>query len=205
MKLYNGTSPNGMRVQVFLAEKGIEVPTINIDVMAGETHKPEYVARNSLAEVPVLELDDGQIITESLAICRYFEVLNPEPSLMGVNAAEQAHIEMWTRRMEQQIFGPVSRIGLHEMPYFESKLEQVPAYAASSRREFPKRLAWLDQEISDGRSFIAGDDFTIADITGMAAVMVCGFLDIEIPAELQSVHRWVEAVTARPSWPSTQD
>ena len=205
MKLYNGTSPNGMRVQVFLAEKGIEVPVTDIDVMAGETRKPEHVAMNSLAEVPVLELEDGQIITESLAICRYFEVLNPEPSLMGVSAAEQAHIEMWTRRMEQQIFGPVSRIGLHEMPYFEYKLEQVPAYAASSRREFPKRLAWLDMELADGRSFIAGDDFTIADITGMAAVMVCGFLDLPIPSELKSVQRWVEAVTARPSWPSTPD
>jgi len=202
MKLYNGTSPNGLRVQVFLAEKGIEVPITPIDVMGGETQKPEYVAMNSLAEVPVLELDDGQIITESLAICRYFEILNPQPSLMGVSAADQAQIEMWTRRMEQQIFGPVSRIGLHEMAYFEYKLEQVPAYAASSRREFPKRLAWLDQEISDGRPFIAGDDFSVADITGMAAVMVCGFLNIEIPEEFRSVHRWIASVTARPSWPS---
>lgn len=203
MKLYNGMSPNGMRVQVFLAEKNIEVPTSNIDVMAGDTKKAEYLALNSLGEVPVLELDDGSIITESLAICRYFEVLNPEPSLMGVGAEEQARIEMWARRMEQQIFGPVSQVGLHEMPYFEYKLEQVPAYSASLRREFPKRLAWLEKEISDGRPFIAGDKFSIADITGMAALMVCGFVAIEIPAELKAVNRWIDVVRARPSWPQT--
>lgn len=99
MKLYNGMSPNGMRVKVFLAEKNIDVPVTNIDVMAGDTKKPEYLSMNSLGEVPVLELDDGKIITESLAICRYFEILHPEPSLMGESAAEQAHIEMWTRRI----------------------------------------------------------------------------------------------------------
>jgi len=129
--------------------------------MAGDTKTPDYLARNSLGEVPVLELDDGQVISESLAICRYFEVLYPEPSLMGKTAAEQANIEMWTRRMEQQIFGIVGQIGLHEIPYFEHKLEQIPEYSASSRREFPKRLAWLEKEISDGRPFIAGDDFSV--------------------------------------------
>jgi len=202
MKLYNGMSPNGMRVKVYLAEKGIDVPVTNIDVMAGDTQKPEYLSINSLGEVPVLELDDGKIITESLAICRYFEILHPEPSLMGVSAADQANIEMWTRRMEQQIFASVGRIGLHEIPYFAHKLEQMPAYAASSRREFPKRLAWLEKEISDGRPFIAGDKFTVADITGMAAIMVCGFLDIEIPDEFKSVNKWAKSMQARPSWPS---
>jgi len=194
-----------MRVQVFLAEKNIEVHTINIDVMAGETRKAEHLALNSLGEVPVLELDDGTIITESLAICRYFEILHPELPLMGVGAESQAYIEMWTRRMEQQIFGPVSQIGLHEIPYFEHKLEQIPDYAASLRRQFPSRMAWLEKEISDGRPFIAGDNFTIADITGMAAVMVCGFMSIEIPAELEAVNRWAKAVQARTSWPARPD
>jgi len=203
MKLYNGMSPNGMRVNVFLAEKGIEVPTINIDVMAGDTKKPDYLAINSLGEVPVLELDDGQVITESLAICRYFEVQHPEPSLMGTSATEQANIEMWTRRMEQQIFGSVGQIGLHEIPYFAAKLEQMPEYAAAQRRAFPKRLAWLESEISDGRPYIAGDDFSIADITGMAAIMVCGFLNIDIPNEFKHVNTWAASMKARKSWPAT--
>ncbi|MCF6275598.1 MAG: glutathione S-transferase family protein [Robiginitomaculum sp.] len=202
MKLYNGMSPNGMRINVFLAEKDIEIPTTNINVMAGDTQKPDYLAINSLGEVPVLELDDGQIITESLAICRYLEVLHPEPSLMGVSAAEQANIEMWTRRIEQQIFSTVGTIGLHEIPYFAYKIEQFPNYAASLRKAFPKKLAWLEKEMSDGRPYIAGDKFSIADITGMAALMVCGFIKIEIPDEFKQVNKWAKAMQSRPSWPT---
>ncbi len=199
MQLYNGYSPNGMRVMVYLAEKGLEVPTTSIDVMQSGTHTDEFLARNSLGEVPVLELGDGQIITESLAICRYFEVLHPEPSLMGQSAAEQANIEMWTRRMEQQLFSIVGSIGLHEMPFFAHKLEQSAEYAASLRRAFPKKILWLNQEMSDGRSFIAGESFSIADITGMAVIMVCGFLKIEIPEDAKHVKKWAEVVMQRPS------
>lgn len=195
-------SPNGMRVQVYLAEKNIDVPTTNIDVMAGDTQNPDFLSINSLGEVPVLVLDDGQIITESLAICRYFEVLNPKPSLMGGSAAEQANVEMWARRIEQQLFATVSAIGLHEIPYFEHKIEQMPKYAASCRRTFAKKLAWLDGEISDGRPFVAGDAFSVADITGMAVLMVCGFLNIEISSELKHVNRWAKSMRARPSWPT---
>lgn len=202
MKLYNGMSPNGMRVQVYLTEKNIDVLTSNIDVMAGDTKKSDFLSMNSLGEVPVLVLDDGQIITESLAICRYFEVLNPKPSLMGESAAEQANIEMWARRIEQQIFATVSAIGLHEIPYFEHKIEQMPKYATSCRRTFAKKIAWLDGEISDGRPFIAGDKFSVADITGMAALMVCGFLNIETPSELKHVNKWTKSMRARPSWPA---
>ncbi len=202
MKLYNGMSPNGMRVKIYLAEKGIEVPVTNIDVMAGETQKPNYLALNSLGEVPVLVLDDGQIITESLAIFRYFEVLHPTPSLMGTTAAQQANIEMWARRVEQQIFATVSAIGVHEIPYFKYKIEQMPDYAVSMRRAFIKKLAWLDKEMSDGRLFIAGDDFSVADIAGMAALMVCRFINIEIPKEFTYVTKWAKSVQSRPTWPS---
>ena len=202
MKLYNGMSPNGMRVQVYLTEKNIDVPASNIDVMAGDTQKPDFRSMNSLGEVPVLVLNNGQVITESLAICRYFEVLNPKPSLMGESAAEQANIEMWTRRIEQQIFAPVSAIGLHEIPYFEHKLEQMPEYAVWCRRSFTEKLTWLEGEMSDGRPYIAGVDFSVADITGMAALMVCGFLNIEIPSELKHVNRWAKSMRARPSWPA---
>jgi glutathione S-transferase len=205
MKLYNGMSPSGLRVSVFLAEKGLDIPTTSINVLEGEARTPEFLAINSLGEVPVLELDDGQIITESLAICRYFEILHPEPSLMGQSAAEQAHIEMWSRRIELQILSVVGSIGLHEMPLFADKIQQFPNYAASQRRVFPKKLAWLDKEMSDGRSFVAGNDFTVADITGMAAMMICSFFEIEIPENLTYVKQWQESVMQRPSWPAMPD
>ena len=121
---------------------------------------------------------------------------------MGETAKQQANVEMWTRRMEQQIFGTVAAIGIHEIPYFEYKIEQFPAYAASLRKIFPKKLAWLEQEISDGRPYIVGDNFTVADITGMAAIMVCGFLKIEIPSEFKFVNKWVKSMHTRPSWPA---
>ena len=202
MKLYNGMSPSGLRVSVFLAEKGLDIPTTSINVLEGEARTPEFLAINSLGEVPVLELDDGQIITESLAICRYFEILHPEPSLMGQSAAEQAHIEMWSRRIELQILSVVGSIGLHEIPLFADKIQQFPDYAAAQRRVFPKKLAWLDKEMSDGRSFVAGNDFTVADITGMAAMMICSFFEIEIPENLTHVKQWQESVMQRPSWPA---
>lgn len=138
MKLYNGMSPNGMRVNVFLAEKGIEVPTVNIDVMAGDTKKPDCLSINSLGEVPVLKLDDGQVITESLAICRYFEVLNPEPSLMGTSAAEQANIEMWTRRMEQQIFQAVGTIVYTKSRILPPSWSKYPTMQHLYAAHFPK-------------------------------------------------------------------
>ena len=105
MKIHEFTmAPNPRRVRVFLAEKGIEVPSVQIDIGKGENRKPEFLAKNPMGAVPVLELDDGTCISESLAICRYLEELNPDPSLFGSDAEERALIEMWTRRMEAEIF-----------------------------------------------------------------------------------------------------
>ena len=157
MKLYNGMSPNGARVGVFLAEKEIELATVNVDVMKGETLKPEFLKINSLGQVPVLELDDGTIIAESVAICRYLETLHPKPALFGESAKEQAQIEMWNRRIERHIFDTVGNVGMHEMPFFANHIEQMPEYAQSLRRRFGQKLAWLNDELSDGRPYVAGD------------------------------------------------
>lgn len=201
MKLYNGLSPNGARVQVFLAEKGIEIPTVEVSVLEGQTRTPEFYKLNSLGQVPVLELSDGTVLTESIAICRYLEALHAEPSLFGTTPLEQARIEMWTRRIEQQVFNTVSMVGLHEMPLFADQIEQLPEYAASMRRQVSKKFKWLNGELSDGRAFIAGDEFSVADITGIAALMVCGFLDIAIPDDVTYVKAWAQKMQARPSWP----
>ena len=200
MKLYDAMTPNTLRVQVFLAEKGVDVPRHEVSVLSGGTRTPEFLAINPLGEVPVLELDDGRILTESVAICRYFEELHPEPRLMGENAYDQAHIEMWNRRMEHHLFGTIGAVGRHTIAYFADKVEQMPAYADSQVRLFDKNWAWFDSELADGRRFVTGEAFTIADITGMAALMVCDIMDKSLPTGLRHAKRWEETMRARPSF-----
>ena len=138
MKLYDAMTPNSLRVKVFLSEKGIEVPRHPVDVLGGGTRTPEFLAINPFGELPVLELDDGRILTESVAICRYFETLSPETSLMGRDPYDQALIEMWNRRMEFHIFGPIGEVGRHSLEFFADKTEQLPAYAETQDRRFGK-------------------------------------------------------------------
>ena len=202
MKLYNGMSPNGARVAIFLAEKKIELPTVEIDVMKGETQTPSYLKINSLGQVPVLETDDGTIITESVAICRYIEALHAEPALFGKGAIEQAQVEMWNRRVERHIFDTVGNVGMHEMPFFANHIEQLPEYAQSLRRRFLQKLSWLDEELSDGRPFIVGEMFSVADITGMATFMICHFIQQDVPSDFVNVKRWEERLRTQPSWPA---
>ncbi|MFY0610617.1 MAG: glutathione S-transferase family protein [Hyphomicrobiaceae bacterium] len=201
MKLYNGMSPNGARVQIYLAEKEIEITTENVDILAGETRTAAFRQINSLGQVPVLELDDGTRITESVAICRYLETLHPKPPLFGESATEQAQVEMWNRRIERHIFDTVGNVGMHEMPLFADQIEQFPEYAASLRRRFGEKLQWLDGELSDGRAFVSGDSFSIADITGMASLMICQIIDQAIPESVSHVNRWADKMRSRPTWP----
>jgi len=203
MKLYTyQQAPNPLRVHVFLAEKGISLPTETVDIRAGETRAPDFKMINSLGEVPVLELDDGQLLTESVAICRYLEALHPETPLMGATPLETALIDMWTRRMEQQIMAPISQFALHSFEIFADKIEQLPDYAATQLRLQKKRWAWLDTELSDGRTFVAGDRFSVADITGMAALRICDFAKEQVPEDLPHTKRWERAVRDKKSWPS---
>lgn len=200
MKLYTGAAPNPFRVEIFLAEKGLEVEREQINIMAGETRVSEFHAINSLEEVPVLALDDGTLITESVAICRYLDGVYPERPLCGSDPQSGAVIEMWNRRIEQQILDPAAQVGRHTISLFADKFEQVPAYAETQRRLLLQRLGWLDEELADGRAFVAGSAFSIADITGMAAFKVCDFTQQSVPAELANVKRWETALRNRPSW-----
>ena len=200
MKLHDALAPNAWRVQAFIKEKGIDIPRQTISVVEGDTRKPDFLAINSLGEVPVLELDDGTRITESVAICRYLESLHPTPALFGTTPLAQAQVEMWNRRMEQQIFGYCAQFGLHMIPFFADKIEQMPEYAETQRRMLAKKWAWLDTELADGRPFIAGDAMSVADITGATALIICGFMDLEVPANAANVQRWADAMRERPSW-----
>lgn len=202
MKLFTGPTPNGARVAVFLAEKGIEIETETLDVLAGEARAPAHRARNSLGQVPVLELDDGRFLAESVAICRYLEARHPEPPLFGRAAEEAAFVEMWIRRLELLPMVAIGDVGLHSFAFFADRVEQNAAYAEARRRDFLGQLAWLDGELADGRAFVAGEDFSMADIIGVSMLMVAGFAGIAVPETLAHVRRWEAALRARPSFPA---
>ena len=203
MKLHTSSlAPNPRRVAIFLAEKGIDIPTVEVDLVERKNFDPEFVALNPMARVPVLELDDGSCIAESVAICRYFEEQQPEPPLFGTTATEKAMVEMWNRRMEFEVLGNISFAFRHTHPYWQDRIEQVPEFGDLCRRTIEERMTWLDGELSD-RAFIAGDAFTIADITA-----ICGFdlgrvAKIRIPDTLANLTRWYAAVSERPSVAST--
>lgn len=199
MKLYDSTmAPNPRRVRVFLAEKGIEVPRVQVDLAKGEHQQPEYLEKNPLGTLPLLELDDGTCIAESVAICRYFEGARPEPCLMGDGAKEEAWIEMWQRRMELELFVPIAQCFRNTHRFFEGRIPQVPEFGEVMRKAARKRMAWLDGELA-GREFVAGDRFTIADITALCAIDFGRPSDIRIAPEQKNLARWHEAVSARPS------
>ncbi len=201
MKLYTThPAPNPFRLRVFLVEKGIELPIEQIDIMAGETRGPEFLKKNSLGELPVLELDDGTLLTEAIAICRYLESEYPDTPLMGRTPLEVAKIDMWTRRMEQQIQTPIGEVARHTFPLFADSTEQLPEYAETQKRLALKRWAWLDAELSDGRVYVCDDKFSVADITGMAALMICDFSGETVPKDMVNVKRWETAVRTHKAW-----
>jgi glutathione S-transferase len=200
MKLFDGgRAPNPRRVRVFLAEKGIEVPLVPIDMGALE-HKGETISsRNPLMRLPVLELDDGTVITESVAICRYFEELHPEPALFGRGALGKALVEMWQRRMEFNLFACVAAAFRHIHPAMkEWEIPQVPEWGEVNKPRAVDFLRLLDRELAT-REFAAGDRYSIADITGMIAIDFMKPARIAVPEELANVRRWHKALTARPS------
>lgn len=201
MKLYTFPAPNPLRVTMFLAEKGIELPTENVALLEGASHQPDFLKINSLGQVPVLELDDGTHITETVAICRYLESVHPEPTLFGKTPREQAHIEMWNRRVEQQIFDVIGGVARHSFDFFKDLVDQIPAYAESQRKHMITRWEWLNREMSDGRQFVAGDTLSVADLTGAAALRVCEFANCPLPDDVPHITAWAERIKARPGWP----
>ena len=200
MKFYDlPASPNARRVRIFMAEKGLELPTVTVDMMQGENSTPEYLAKNSLGKMPVLELDDGTCIAESAAICRYLEELHPEPSLFGRDALERARVEMWHRRMELEILLPMIAIFVHSAAMWQGRLVQVAEWAEVNRTNVAARMAWLDGAL-DGRDYIAGDEYSVADIAAQCAfVMGKAAVGVRIPADLENLDRWWQRVSTRPT------
>jgi len=200
MKLYNHSlAPNPRRVRIFAVEKGINLALEEVDILAGQSRTPEFLAKNSSGGVPVLELDDGSHLSESVAICRYLEGLHPEPNLLGRNLLEQADIERWNRRMELELFAAIGRTVQNTSPIFQGRFKQFPEYGETQRAVVYQRLERMDRELN-GHQFVAGDRFTIADITALVAIDIGGRLaDIKIAPELAHLTRWHNAVSGRPS------
>ncbi len=203
MKLYTGKAgSNPKKVAIFLKEKGVEVPTQLFDMMAFEQRQPDFLKINSLGTLPVLELDDGTIITESVAICRYFEELHPAPALFGTDPVSKALVEMWCRRVEIEVHNVCAQVVQHSAEFFKDKVQQVPEYAQNQRALAPKKFAWLNEEMSDGREFIAGDFFSMADIIGFTGTGLAQMLKIELPDDLTHFHAWHQRISARPAFQS---
>jgi len=202
VKLYTYPgAPNPRRVHLYLAEKGLEVPCETVDIMTRANRQPEFLEKvNALGGLPVLELDDGTHIAESVAICRYFEVLHPEPALFGKTAEEQGRIEMWSRRIELGLMRPVGMVWVHGSPLTRSVVkQQIPEAAEQNRslvREFHR---FLDRELG-GREFIAGSEFTIADILALTTIDFAAKL-VELPVDpaLGHVASWHARLSERPS------
>jgi glutathione S-transferase len=200
MKLYDGgRAPNPRRVRIYLAEKAISVPTEQVDLGALAHRSAAYTAINPLQRVPALVLDDGTVLTETIAICRYLEMLHPEPPLFGVGPKDAAIVEMWQRRIELHLFFPVAHVFRNSHPAMkEMEVPQVPAWAEANKPRVMEFLQLLDGELQ-GRSFVAGDRYTVADITGLTAIDFMKPAKLSVPDGLANVRRWHADVSARPS------
>lgn len=204
MKLYsNAVAPNPRRVRMFLAEKGggtipEGIELVEIDLVKRENEGEAFRALNPLGLVPVLELDDGRRLAESIAICRYLEDLYPTPPLLGTESWQRATIEQWNRHMELELLRPVSDTFRHTHPYWKDRIEQAPAWGEISRRKALESFAWLDSVLAE-REWIAGDEMSVADITALVAVDFGRVVQIRIGDEQAHLRRWREAMAARPS------
>jgi glutathione S-transferase len=200
MKLYDGgRAPNPLRVRIFLAEKGVAIPTEQVDLSTLQHKSLAFTALNPIQRVPVLALDDGTIITESVAICRYIEALHPEPPLFGAGPKEIAQVEMWSRRLELHLLFPISHVFRNSHPAMKAvEVPQVPAWAEANKPRIAEFLDIFDRELGD-RPFVAGDRYSIADITGLVAVDFLKPARLAVPDACANIRRWHAAVSARPS------
>ena len=200
MKLHEAPSPNARRVQVFLKEKGIQAPSsVAVDIRGGENLTAAYRALNPFGRVPVLELDDGTCLAESVAICRYFEGLHPEPCLFGVEPLEQATIEMWNRRAELNFMMPAAQAFRNLTGFFKDREKVSKEWGAISLDAAADALTRFDQALAD-REFLAGDAFSIADISLGVALNFAQQIKLELPFDLANIARYLDQVGARPSF-----
>lgn len=201
MKLYNAAmpAPNPRRVRIFLAEKGVEIPLVDVAITKREHKSPEHLQRNSLGQLPTLELDDGTTISETVAICRYLESLHPSPPMFGQSALEQALVEMWVRRIELAVMTPVGMFWRHVHPFTAAVVvPQYKEFGESNRAHYERALGWLDKELA-GKTFVTGRDYTIADICLLSTIDFATWIGLPVPDRVANVKAWHARVSGRPS------
>lgn len=200
MKLYGAPNPapNPRRVRIFLAEKGIDLPETPVNMMKREHKSPEFRAKNSLGQLPTLELDDGTTISETVAICRYLEETNPEPPMFGTTAVERALVDQWIRRVEFTVMTPVGMYWRHAHPRTAALLTQFKDFGESNAETYKGAQKYLDREL-EGHQFVVGDTYTMADICLLSTVDFAEWIGLPMDPEFTHLKAWHDRVTARPS------
>lgn len=206
MKFYDcATAPSPRRVRIFLAEKGVSLPTVQVDLRSGEQLSPEFRKINPFCTVPVLQLDDGTAIGEAIACCRYLEERFPEPPLMGRTAEEKAVVAMWEHRAEIDGFLAAQEAFRNRAAGMKGRaltgainVEQIPQLAERGRSRVEAFFRVLDERLAE-TPFLAGAEYSVADITALVTVDFAGWIKLVLPDELTHARRWYEAVAARPS------
>ncbi|MFK8051468.1 MAG: glutathione S-transferase family protein [Woeseiaceae bacterium] len=198
-------APSPRRVRIFIAEKGIDIPVQEIDLRSGEHLSSEFREKNPDCTVPALALDNGVVLTETLAICTYLEDQFPEPPLMGRDALERADVLQWNARIEQQGLAAVAESFRNHSKGFKGRAvtgpvgyDQIPELVPRGRARAEQFMAMIDAHL-DGRDFIAGDGFTMADITALITIDMCAWIKLPIPESLPHLRRWHAATLARDS------
>lgn len=191
-------APNPRRVRIFAAEKGITLPSRAVSIPAGEHKSAEYTALNPRGQTPALQLDDGTVIAESVAICRYLEAVHPEPPLFGTGATEQALVDMWNRRVEMVLMPPVGAVWVHTHKFTERLPGRNVEWGESNRPRILDAMRFFDGQLAE-REFLAGDSYTIADILLLTTVDFSTFIGMPVPDDLSHLRAWHARVSARPS------
>ena len=192
-------APNPRRVRIFAAEKGIELPSKAVSIVDREHKAPEYLAVNPRGQTPALELDDGAVLTESVAICRYLEALHPEPALFGTTPEEIGAIEMWVRRVELTVMAPIGAVWVHTHPFTARlPIARFPDYGESQRPRVLDAFAQCDAALAE-TPFLATEAYSMADIVLLTTIDFAGFVGISLPEELTRLDDWHKRVSARPS------
>ena len=192
-------APNPRRVRIFMAEKNIRVPTAPVSIAAGEHRDADYLAVNPYGQTPSLALDNGVVLTESVAICRYLEALHPEPPLFGRGALNVAQVDMWTRRVELRLMTPLAMVWAHTHPFTARVVKpQYKEFGESQRPRVTAAMAEIDRAL-DGREWLDGERYTIADIVLLTTVDFATFVGVAMPPEMTALVDWHARASARPS------
>lgn len=200
MLLYDcpNPAPNPRRVRIYLHEKGLSLPLREVSLMAREHKSRDFLAKNPLGQVPALETDDGTVISESVSICRYLEALHPSPPLFGNTPLDIALTDMWLRRVENVLMQPVGMVWVHTHPYTAGLGTQYKDFGEASRERALKAMSWFDAQLQ-GRTFLAGDTYSVADIALLTTLDFSTWIGLPMPADCPELARWHAVVAARPS------